>query len=509
MKTILDFDNSVAKRFFLQRENYSNVDLPSYFDFSIALDALSKTISSPNLMEVCVGSSLTQLKKLDDINHKFVADKDGKFSWRQFQLIHPAIYVSLVNLLTEKDNWSFIQNRFREFQKDNRIECASIPIQQMEGKGKKESQILTWWAEIEQRSIELSLDYEYVLYADIANCYDSIYTHSIMWALHGKAESKTAKNGGKLNDFLGNQIDNVIQSMAYGQTNGLPQGSVLMDFIAEMILGYIDLCLSMKIREIFEFKILRYRDDFKIFAHTATDAEIVLKELSEVLIGLGLRLNSRKTIASTDIIKNALKPGKSYLLRYPILIRNTKTGGLAEAEEENVSKRLLALHSFTLDYPNDSALLMELGYVFKMDLSNLKNVYVVVALLSEIALKNPKTYPVVVGILSKIFDPESKNITHSNIDELIQKIIRKFSRVPSISWLEVWLQRLIYPHRINFKYKELLCHVAANRNATLWNSCWLNDDIKKLMKNIDIVNREEFSTLDYIIPESEITLFTY
>jgi hypothetical protein len=35
-----------------------------------------------------------------------------------------------------------------------------------------------------------------------------------------------------------------MQGMNYGQTNGIPQGSVLMDFIAEMVLGYIDECLS-------------------------------------------------------------------------------------------------------------------------------------------------------------------------------------------------------------------------------------------------------------------------
>lgn len=31
--------------------------------------------------------------------------------------------------------------------------------------------------------------------------------------------------------------------MQYGQTNGIPQGSVLFDFIAEIVLGYADLLL--------------------------------------------------------------------------------------------------------------------------------------------------------------------------------------------------------------------------------------------------------------------------
>ena len=47
--------------------------------------------------------------------------------------------------------------------------------------------------------------------------------------------------------MIGNAIDRRIQDMRGGQTNGIPQGSVLMDFVAEMVLGYIDFKLSEKI----------------------------------------------------------------------------------------------------------------------------------------------------------------------------------------------------------------------------------------------------------------------
>lgn len=40
--------------------------------------------------------------------------------------------------------------------------------------------------------------------------------------------------------LLGNMIDTYMQGMQYGQTNGIPQGSVLFDFIAEIVLGYAD-----------------------------------------------------------------------------------------------------------------------------------------------------------------------------------------------------------------------------------------------------------------------------
>ena len=58
--------------------------------------------------------------------------------------------------------------------------------------------------------------------------------------------------------------------MSYGQTNGIPQGSALMDFVAELVLCYIDSLLSEQIEGIekSEYKIIRYRDDYRIFFQT-------------------------------------------------------------------------------------------------------------------------------------------------------------------------------------------------------------------------------------------------
>lgn len=56
----------------------------------------------------------------------------------------------------------------------------------MSEKEDKEEQVLHWWFTFEQKSIELSLDYDYLLETDISDCYSSIYTHTIAWALHTK-----------------------------------------------------------------------------------------------------------------------------------------------------------------------------------------------------------------------------------------------------------------------------------------------------------------------------------
>ena len=44
-------------------------------------------------------------------------------------------------------------------------------------------------------------------------------------------------------------MDKCFQSMHNGQTNGVPQGSVLSDFIAELVLGCCDEIVSNEIEE--------------------------------------------------------------------------------------------------------------------------------------------------------------------------------------------------------------------------------------------------------------------
>lgn len=118
----------------------------------------------------------------------------------------------------------------------------------------------------------MSLKYRYMFVTDITNCYGSIYTHTIAWALMGKdlAKQKKGKSG-----LLGNMIDTYMQGMQYGQTNGIPQGSVPFDFIAEIVLGYADSQVSEALasKGIADYKILRYRDDYRIFSNKKDELE--------------------------------------------------------------------------------------------------------------------------------------------------------------------------------------------------------------------------------------------
>jgi hypothetical protein len=259
-------------------------------------------------------------RNYDDVSYKLLNNKDGKYTWRPFQLIHPALYVSLVHKITEEENWITITERFSKFDDNSRIQCMSLPVRSDTENSDKAAMIGQWWHEVEQKSIELSLDYQYLLQTDITGCYESLYTHSVVWALHGKNEAKKKRNDKNL---IGNVIDRHLQDMSFGQTNGIPQGSTLMDFITEMVLGYADLQLSEKIgSSIEDFQIIRYRDDYRLFVNNPQDGELILKAISEVLIDLGMKLNPQKTSSSNDVVQDSLKEDKRYWINHDKFIKN-------------------------------------------------------------------------------------------------------------------------------------------------------------------------------------------
>jgi hypothetical protein len=241
-QSVLCLSADEARKFFLKQESYCTFDLPPYISFQAVLTKVSKILGDKNLNDFY---NSQKPRDFDDVNYSLYNNKDGKYAWRPLQLIHPVLYVALVHKITIPDNWNMIKNRFNDSSSNAQIQCLSIPIVSLSKEKDKAEQISEWWKKIEQNSLKLSLEYNYLVETDISDCYPSIYTHIISWALHGKSIAKKEKNNPKL---LGNIIDRLIQDMHYAQTNGIPQGPVLMDFIAEMVLGYADIEISKKIK---------------------------------------------------------------------------------------------------------------------------------------------------------------------------------------------------------------------------------------------------------------------
>lgn len=129
---------------------------------------------------------------------------------------------------------------------------------------------------------------QFVVEADIATCFPSIYTHSIPWALNGKAESK--KNS-VLTDLVGNLLDKCTQNTRDRQTNGLLIGPHASNIISEIILTEIDNELQTKGYR----KIKRHVDDYRFYASSYEEAERFIKDLSLALRAYEMSLNEKKT----------------------------------------------------------------------------------------------------------------------------------------------------------------------------------------------------------------------
>lgn len=103
---------------------------------------------------------------------------------------------------------------------------------------------------------------------DISKCFDSIYTHSISWALLDKEVVK--KYLGDSKQTFGNKFDVLMQKMNYNETNGIVIGPEFSWIFAELILQEIDERAKQELKLAgFQYKkdyeIFRYVDDYFVF----------------------------------------------------------------------------------------------------------------------------------------------------------------------------------------------------------------------------------------------------
>ena len=142
--------------------------------------------------------------------------------------------------------------------------------------------------QFEEDEIEWRSEAKFVVKADIATCFPSMYTHSIPWALHGL---DVAKKSTTLDKFYGNLLDKCTQNTRDRQTNGLLIGPHASNIIAEIILTCIDTELQSKGHK----KLIRHIDDYTYYAETYEKAERFLKDLGLSLRTYEMSLNEKKT----------------------------------------------------------------------------------------------------------------------------------------------------------------------------------------------------------------------
>ncbi|WP_255424341.1 RNA-directed DNA polymerase [Acidipila sp. EB88] len=135
--------------------------------------------------------------------------------------------------------------------------------------------------------------YKYLLKADLSQFYPTLYTHSIPWALHSKAASKSVLKNKAKTKSLGDNIDLFHMYMNDGQTHGIAIGPDISHITAEIVMAAVDQQLLHRYRS--QICGFRYIDDFELSFETLSEAETVLGGLQSILSTFELSLNSRKT----------------------------------------------------------------------------------------------------------------------------------------------------------------------------------------------------------------------
>ncbi|ADC72980.1 conserved hypothetical protein [Thioalkalivibrio sp. K90mix] len=491
MKRLIDLTAEEARAHFMKGSSYFNGDMPRYISFEPILNDVAAVLN---------GGLYSQFQAskpglLPNVNYNFIANKDGRFAWRPYELMHPAIYVSLVNVICENDNWALIQKRFGEFE-NGVVDCCSAPVMSVDHQTDVATQVRSWWQSVEQRSLTYSLEFSHLLHTDVTDCYGSLYTHSIAWAIHGLESAK--KNKGK-NSLLGNKIDAHIQASRYGQTNGISQGSVLMDFIAELVLGYVDEQINDALSDCNDIRILRYRDDFRIFANSDDRAEEVLKVVSDHLRQVGMKLGVAKTIAFRNVVAGSIKPEK---------LAGIELQDLGEANAKTIQKQLLRLHSFGQKFPNSGALrrLISDFHSSVADQSEApEDLEVQVAIATDIAFVSPATFPAVAGILSHLISLAPKNQKVA----LWEKVRMKMARIPYNGYLEIWLQRVTQPQAVGLEFEssEPICKIVNGESPQLWENEWIANDALKQALDVSNIVVAALSDEEEVVQPEEVELF--
>jgi len=274
-----------------------------------------------------------------------------------------------------------------------------------------------------------------------------------------------------------------------------------MDFVAEMVLGYADLQLDERLEEekIGKYRILRYRDDYRIFVHGPQTGEAILKTLTEVLIDIGLKLNPMKTLVSQHVVAHSLKPDKLAWLR-------------SRRVDRNVQKQLLVIHAHGMDFPNAGSLTVALTNFHKR-LSKFNKIYnpcVLISIAVDIACTSPRTFPVCAAIISKllsVLDTDDERMS------MIKKVHSKLKTLPNTGHMEIWLQRISYSMRPKYDYKEKLCKLVKGDKVEVCNEVWNNDwiesnDLKEVVDPSKIIDNNKLNELKPIVIPSEIEVFT-
>ncbi len=232
--------------------------------------------------------------------------------------------------------------------------------------------------------IRIALGYQYRLKVDIANCYNSIYTHSAAWAICGKENAKTymrTKQPQSLKgDYeLGDAIDAFTRFQKNNEINGIVVGPYTSRIFSEIVLSAID-----KLLHDHGFVFKRYVDDYKFYFRSETQAQESVQIIEKILNLYNLNLN----LSKTEILRFPYEKLSDMQTTYATALKKDGIFGVLNAAAQFHTNGEKGAYKYALKYIRKQKL-------------NLQNFELVFPLLVNIMLLDPKYGKHVIAFLKK------------------------------------------------------------------------------------------------------------
>jgi len=300
-----------------------------------------------------------------------IAHKEGKF--RELAIIHPLNQLQMVEFY-EKYKYLILhycsQSNF-SIRRPDKVACYFYYKDRLHEQllGKKVDSKEEYMNEYENLKSYFSYqkysniykfyeDYRYqraekkfnkLLRFDIQDCFNSIYTHSIVWAtLGGIEQGKNAWFNGQIKDTFGNAFDDLMQKMNFSETNGIVIGPEFSRIFAEIILQRIDKDVENEMNKKGkylnkDYECYRYVDDYFLFYNDEKTKNDILEQFTLLLREYKLTISDAKTTPFekpfvTDITVAKQKIDALFAENLKIKIQNEIISDNSDEDEKDTEK---------------------------------------------------------------------------------------------------------------------------------------------------------------------------
>lgn len=258
--------------------------------------------------------------------------------------------------------------------------------------------------------LDKSFGKKYLVNIDIANCYPSIYSHSIPWALVGH---KIAKDNSSDKKIWYNKLDFAIRSMQRNETVGIPIGPDTSSLISELVLSRVD-------KELEKFDYLRFIDDYRCYCKSSDEAEEFIRKVSKELEKYHLRLNPKKTKITklpTPIEESWVRTLRDYSSKF---LSKTK---FKDEDVNSLSEFIDLSIILSQENPSDSPIRYSVKILARKKFEGQKAFGFMLMYLSRICF----IYPYFIDVFDEILENNIPNI-NSNILKILETEINSITK---------------------------------------------------------------------------------